>query len=301
MNIKRLMAVSVFALVSSSAAQATESVLSQDYVNVPPYSWSGFYLGGKMGGFSSKIAADMLSKAVSSPVSAGLFPGISGIFGNLFSKLAVDALSKTAGSPVSKDKLPELSSIIGGIYVGSNIDFGNKFVFGIDMDMVWSGKKSKKTHAFYIQKENLSNSEKKLKEIGYTFDDSPLQIGDEVINSLTLQKKWVGATRARVGLAFDRFMPYVSGGISYAQLQEIVWVSLKKKDINQEDSVNVSDEAKLMFGFTLGAGIDYAMTDHIIMRVEYRYSDLGKKKIARDRMELSYKTNDLRVGVAYKF
>ncbi|WP_208442595.1 outer membrane protein, partial [Bartonella raoultii] len=52
---------------------------------------------------------------------------------------------------------------------------------------------------------------------------------------------------------------------------------------------------------TLGAGVDFAMTDNVLLRAEYRYSDYGKKKYFKDTAELQYRTNDFRVGVAYKF
>ncbi|ALE03458.1 outer membrane protein [Bartonella ancashensis] len=63
----------------------------------------------------------------------------------------------------------------------------------------------------------------------------------------------------------------------------------------------ITNDKKTMLGYTLGAGVDFAMTDNIILRTEYRYSDFGKKKFVKDGIEVSYKTNDFRVGVAYKF
>ncbi|AQX30694.1 outer membrane protein [Bartonella schoenbuchensis] len=56
-----------------------------------------------------------------------------------------------------------------------------------------------------------------------------------------------------------------------------------------------------MVGYTLGGGVDFAMADNVILRAEYRYSDFGKQKFAKDKLELDYQTNDFRVGVAYKF
>ncbi|WP_422614300.1 outer membrane protein, partial [Bartonella schoenbuchensis] len=39
----------------------------------------------------------------------------------------------------------------------------------------------------------------------------------------------------------------------------------------------------------------------VILRAEYRYSDFGKKSFINDNVEVDVKTNDFRVGVAYKF
>ncbi len=56
-----------------------------------------------------------------------------------------------------------------------------------------------------------------------------------------------------------------------------------------------------MVGFTLGGGIDFAMTDHILLRAEYRYLDFGKKEFKKDYHKLGYKSNDFCVGITYKF
>ncbi|VEJ44855.1 outer membrane beta-barrel protein [Bartonella vinsonii] len=119
--------------------------------------------------------------------------------------------------------------------------------------------------------------------------------------SHTLKQNWSGATRVRIGFAADRFMPYVAGGIAYVQLQDTVSISLKKEDGRVVSSKNLTDETKTMIGYTVGGGVDFAMLDNVIVRAEYRYSDFGKKKFAKEKIEMKYTTNDFRVGVAYKF
>ncbi|GAA5098373.1 outer membrane protein [Bartonella acomydis] len=115
------------------------------------------------------------------------------------------------------------------------------------------------------------------------------------------KQNWVGATRIRIGFAADRFMPYVAGGIAYGQFHDTVSISVKREDGGVIVSKNLSDETKTMVGYTLGGGVDFAMLDNVILRAEYRYSDFGKKKFVEERLEIKYKTNDFRVGVAYKF
>ncbi|WP_375672504.1 outer membrane protein, partial [Bartonella sp. AA16SXTY] len=114
--------------------------------------------------------------------------------------------------------------------------------------------------------------------------------------SHTLKQKWTGATRARIGFSVARMMPYISGGVAYGKFQDILSTS-----ITGEDPFSAtSDETKTMIGYTVGGGVDFAMTNNFIVRAEYRYSDFGKKKF-KDTIELDYKTNDFRVGIAYKF
>ncbi|ENN92344.1 outer membrane protein [Bartonella bovis] len=124
------------------------------------------------------------------------------------------------------------------------------------------------------------------------------EIADEVYSN-TLKQKWSGATRVRIGFSVDRVMPYIAGGVAYAQIQNTLSKSIEilSKEI---PSSSVSD-TKMMVGYTLGGGVDFAMADNVILRAEYRYSDFGKQKFAKDELEIDYQTNDFRVGVAYKF
>ncbi|AQX30735.1 outer membrane protein [Bartonella schoenbuchensis] len=119
------------------------------------------------------------------------------------------------------------------------------------------------------------------------------------VYSNTLKQKWSGATRVRIGFAVDRIVPYIAGGVAYAQLQNIFSRSIETEG-HEISSSSLSDK-KIMVGYTLGGGVDFAMADNVILRAEYRYSDFGKQKFAKDKLELDYQTNDFRVGVAYKF
>ncbi|WP_375649529.1 outer membrane beta-barrel protein [Bartonella sp. OT172YNZD] len=117
----------------------------------------------------------------------------------------------------------------------------------------------------------------------------------------TFKQNWGGATRVRIGFAADRFMPYLAGGIAYGQFQDTVSISVKDEDGGVVSSKNLADETKTMIGYTLGGGVDFSVLDNVIVRAEYRYSDFGKKKFVKEKFEVNYKTNDFRVGVAYKF
>ncbi|MBX4335501.1 outer membrane protein [Bartonella raoultii] len=277
MNMKWLITASAFTLVSVSAVQAADVVVPPNPTPITPivvpstFSWTGFYVGGQVGGFSSKIKIN------------GFHEG------------------KTIS--VDKDLLPKLSGFLGGLYAGSNVDLGNGLILGVDTDIVWANKDDTKTAAaFAIHPERLEYIMKTLKEAGIKVDKDAITPGDKSQSSFTLKEKWAGATRVRIGFAADRLMPYIAGGIAYTQLQDIASVSITGKASGKViASGNLSDETKTFVGYTLGAGVDLAMTNNIIVRAEYRYSDFGKKKYPKYNYETSYRTNDFRVGVAYKF
>ncbi|WP_455479618.1 outer membrane protein [Bartonella sp. B23] len=277
MNMKWLITASAFAFVSASAVHAADVIVPQNPTPVAPvivaptFSWTGFYVGGQIGSFSSKTKMDILS----------------------------------AGKriPVSENFVPKPSGFIAGLYAGSNIDIGNGLVLGVDTDIMWSDKDDTKTLTTYeIAQNHIAYVNKMLQDAGIDLGGKVLKAGDKRVNSFTYKEKWAGATRVRIGFAAERIMPYVAGGIAYARLQDISSISITEKDTGQViASGKLFDESKTFTGYTLGAGVDFAMTNNFIVRAEYRYSDFGKKKFSNEKYETSYKTNDFRVGVAYKF
>ncbi|MBB5073418.1 outer membrane immunogenic protein [Bartonella callosciuri] len=277
MNMKWLITASAFAFVSASAAHAADVIVSPNPTPVAPaivapsFSWTGLYIGGQIGGFSSETKMNIINKG------------------------------KTI--PVNKDYLPKLSGFMGGLYAGSNIDLGNGLILGVDTDVVLSGKSDTKTgRTDPIVQERVLYITNILKKAGIKIDKNALQAGDKRVGSFTFKEKWSGATRVRIGFAAERLMPYIAGGIAYTQLQDIASITITDKDTDKViASGNLSDEKNTFVGYTLGAGVDLAMTNNVIVRAEYRYSDFGKKKFLKDKSEISYKTNDFRVGVAYKF
>lgn len=85
MNIKWLITASAFTFVS--VAQAADIVVPPSPTPVAPvivaptFSWTGFYIGGQIGGFSSKTKMDILSKGKTIPVSDDFLPKLSGFMG----------------------------------------------------------------------------------------------------------------------------------------------------------------------------------------------------------------------------
>ncbi len=280
MTTKYLITTSIFALISVSAVRAADVAVAVPeqpvpVVTVPPFSFTGFYLGGQIGGFSSKTTSSYLGDEHTGK-----------------------------WTPVDKESLPKPSGFIGGIYAGSNINIDNGFIIGIDTDVMWSGKKDTKDI-----KPDVKSPEKKHSRETRADPEESVQRTDGKdsagaspgIVHHTLKQNWFGATRVRIGFAADRMMPYLAGGIAYTQLRNIYEAEADTKSRAIDFSDLVYNEKKTFVGYTLGGGIDFAMTDNVIVRAEYRYSDFGKKKFASEKIEVGYKTNDFRVGVAYKF
>jgi len=67
----------------------------------------------------------------------------------------------------------------------------------------------------------------------------------------------------------------------------------------------VSSANKTKVGWTLGAGVEYAMWSNWSVKVEYLYADLGKSSCGAATCgidtDVTFKTSIVRAGVNYRF
>lgn len=95
-----------------------------------------------------------------------------------------------------------------------------------------------------------------------------------------------GSVRGRVGYSFnERALLYATGG--WAVTRGFVDVAGAPKE---EETFN---------GWTIGGGVDYAFTDSMFGRAEYRYNDFGDKDIGGINVDLDQ--HQFTVGVGLKF
>lgn len=104
--------------------------------------------------------------------------------------------------------------------------------------------------------------------------------------SCSTRNSWLGTVRGRAGVAVDRWMPYVTGGFAFGDIKTSV--------------SGFGDSTSTKTGWTLGAGVEAAISGPWTAKVEYLYVDLGRggSVIGSDA---SYKTNIVRAGLNYRF
>ncbi|HXZ14374.1 MAG TPA: outer membrane beta-barrel protein, partial [Roseiarcus sp.] len=116
-----------------------------------------------------------------------------------------------------------------------------------------------------------------------------------------------GSIRARIGYAFGRLSPFVSGGVTLGDFSIHSYLA-------GQDAIGVFNAANagpsmLRVGWSLGAGVEYALTRSFALRGEYRYTDYGNVSdaatlgasgayfVGTRRLD----QNQLLFGVSYKF
>lgn len=95
-----------------------------------------------------------------------------------------------------------------------------------------------------------------------------------------------GTVRGRLGYAFGRVLPYVTGGFAWGN--------------NSIDYLGLS-QSNTHTGWTAGAGIEYALTDHWTAKTEYLYTDLGSKLYDNIGADVGVTTQTAKIGINYKF
>ncbi|WP_137132088.1 outer membrane protein [Rhizobium sp. FY34] len=96
--------------------------------------------------------------------------------------------------------------------------------------------------------------------------------------------KFSGSARGRIGYAMDRTLIYAAGGWTAAN------GFVKGPGVDESETFN---------GWTVGAGIDYAFTDNMFGRLEYRYNDFSDKNLAG--INTDFDQHVVNVGLAVKF
>jgi outer membrane immunogenic protein len=97
---------------------------------------------------------------------------------------------------------------------------------------------------------------------------------------------WLGTARGRIGYAFDRFMPYVTGGLAVGDIKSSI--------------TGLGDATETKAGYAVGGGIEAALNGPWTAKVEYLYVDLGRGALLGGA-DTAFTTNLVRGGINYRF
>jgi outer membrane immunogenic protein len=158
------------------------------------------------------------------------------------------------------------SGVFGGVHVGYNYQINN-FVLGAEADIEYSGIRGTRTDLTGGTSAGIFDS------------------------------RWQGSLRARAGVAADRALFYVTGGLAFADFRLA----------GGPAAGPLQGYTSTRAGWTLGAGVEYAFTPNWTARVEYRYANYGS--VSADLGPLypgvvqrtSLHTHAVRLGVSYLF
>ena len=148
-----------------------------------------------------------------------------------------------------------------GLTAGYNWQaLGSPFVFGLEGDVAYS-------------------------DIRGSFTNAACPGGCETRNN------WLGTVRGRVGYAFDRMMPYFTGGLAVG-------------DIRAEQP-GFAGVRETNVGWTVGGGVEAAIAPNWTAKLEYLYVDLGDVTCAAGSCavptNVDFQAHVVRAGLNFRF
>jgi len=173
-------------------------------------------------------------------------------------------------SPFSPTDSANANGVKTGGYLGCNWQLTSSFVVGAEGDLEWADLRG-----------SISFPNSGPPDNSYT-----THIDDE------------SSARGRIGYVIDdRLLLYATVGVSWAHITERAVLAA---------SGQFTDNSRTGYGVTAGAGVDYAITDRWIGRLEYRYAnfgDYGYNTVSYLGFTERHKTheNAFRWGLSYKF
>lgn len=126
---------------------------------------------------------------------------------------------------------------VGGAQLGHNWQAG-RWVYGVELDISFSGMRTSFASPLF-----------------------PAAAQESFSSKIT----WFGTGRARLGYAFDRVLPYVTGGVAFANIEN---------RYNDPLDGNFSVASGVKWGWTAGGGVEVALNPAWSIRGEYLHVQL---------------------------
>jgi outer membrane immunogenic protein len=236
--------------------------------------WEGYYLGVNVGG---RFASNDWVTSLACPnvsVCAGGQPGPD--FKQGFDSTAVHV----------------------GAFGGHNWQLGSNWIAGVEADIGWA---------------NNRNANGPIPGTTDSGGVPAITTGDTAAVNL----RWDASLRARAGnLIRPDTLMFATAGVALQQVETLATCNYNGPNsfCTQPNGVpHFDSQVRWMPGWTIGAGLEHRLTDHWLLRAEYRYADFGQvnptffaNNIGGDGDDRVFahvwvKTHTLSLGAAYKF
>lgn len=154
------------------------------------------------------------------------------------------------GYGFGRSRSADIDGFVGGVHGGFNLQ-SDRVVFGGELDLNYSGV-------------------------------------DYRAFTETFRQKWGGSARARVGYAFERFLPFVTGGLAFTS------ATMK---------AGGTKETNIHLGYVVGIGGEMMITNNVSANLQLLHYRFGAEtyNVLPAARNANIVVNELRIGMNYRF
>jgi outer membrane immunogenic protein len=232
-----LLGAAVAALFAISSAQAADLTPAPAYKAPPVPTWTGFYIGGDIGGFDARQSATTTAgpAGFGAPAIPGAgFPGI-GIL------------------PTSHGL--NSSGVLGGGHLGYNWQATPNWLVGIEGDVMAISRSATDTKT--------------------TFDTFGVVRPDGNMTVSTNNNQYLASVRGRLGWVGGPWLLYATGGAAWTNTSSAAsWTPIPGALI-PAPSASSTGFGGTQTGFVIGGGVEWMLTPHWLLRAEYLHYGFG--------------------------
>jgi len=205
-----------------------------------------------------------------------------------------------AGVTSAASGSPRISGALGGIQAGYNYQMNN-VVLGVEVDVSASGVNGRFATG--------------------SFNGAAAGTADVYSARGEAGADWFATARLRFGIAADKALFYVTGGaiitennfshsINFVNTTGFVALPVT----SSSGGANAGSNSRVNFGWVVGAGVEYALSQNWSAKLEYLYADLGSNAVSSRYAQTSPSVANfdirhredktlsiVRVGLNYKF
>ena len=226
---------------SALAADLPNRKSPEAFISAPPiFTWTGLYVGLNAGGAFANGNGSTLTPT-GFPVGVNAAPAAANILGN---------------NGGNND-----GAFVGGAQIGYNWQAGS-IVFGVETDIQFLSN-------------NNSNSPLVVAPVAGLAGVVPYAIANTGVSG----SRYFGTVRGRLGYAWDRALLYATGGLAYGSSKSngaVAYLNAFNAGPGPTALYTGSGSGSRV-GFTIGAGVEYALTNNWTVKGEYLYADIGRR------------------------
>lgn len=193
-----------------------------------------------------------------------------------YKPVEVEALSEgETQQPTQNSILNSASGGLVGIQGGYLYQLPSNVVLGVEADFNWTDYRA-----------NMSLSE--ISGAGEAETElAKLRVGN------------LGTLRARFGYAIGPVLPYLTGGFAFGRTSYLF-----AEGAEEAGQPPIAKRGRTTWGYTLGGGLEYAVTANLRLKAEYLYTSLASFQaigLENTSFKLGSSFNTVRLGLNYSF